>query len=110
MRRPNRIPDKKPPHFDVIFLVQSEPVIDSRRQNDQIPGQTFDPDPFVVVVPHVEIPGTGGDEPDFLVGVNVLGEEVLDLVLVVGQRRWRDFQPKDIGNKTSQNNYSRLGL
>ena len=43
---------------------QGESVVDSCGENDQIPGPALDPDPGVVVVSHVKVPGALLEEPE----------------------------------------------
>jgi len=57
-------------------------MIDARRQDDQIVLLQLDPDPVVSFTPHIEEALPIQYVPDFLVLVQVLIEEHLDLVLI----------------------------
>ena len=61
-------------------------MVDAGGQDDEVAGRALDPDPPVLLVPDVKVADALLDVADLLVGVNVLGEEALDLLLVAGQR------------------------
>ena len=60
-------------------------MVDSRRHNSQISLLQSESDPIVSLAPHVKVTGTIENISDFLVFVEMLVEEDLDLFLVVGQ-------------------------
>lgn len=73
-----------------VRLIRREPMINARGHDHQVVFLEPDPHPLVALAAHVEVASAVEDVPDLLVLVQVLGEEVLDLGLVLGQRRRRD--------------------
>jgi len=57
-------------------------VIDTGREHDHITLEALDPDPPVVGITYVEVPTPVDNEPNFLIVMDVLEVEGLDLLLV----------------------------
>ena len=81
-------------------------MVDPGGQDEQISGNALDPDPAVVLVADVEVPGARLDQPDLLVRVQMLREKALDLVLVVwqGVLRWKQNKYFKTSNEINGDN------
>lgn len=79
------------PQLTYILLISSKPMINPRWHNHQIPLLQPNPHPLVPLTPHIKVSSPIQDIPDLLILVQVLVEEILDLLLVVGQSGWGDF-------------------
>jgi hypothetical protein len=66
-------------------------MINPRRHNHQIALLQPQPNPRIVLAPHIKIPATPQDIPYLLVFVQVLVEESLDFFFVTGQEVRGDF-------------------
>lgn len=65
-------------------------MVDARGQNNHVVLVQADADPLIVLPSHVEVPLAVEDVPDFLIFVQVLGEEHLYFFFVnVAHSRWR---------------------
>lgn len=67
-------------------------MVDSGRQHQQIVFLHQNSNPMVVQISDVKVAASLQNEPDLLVGVNVLCEENFQLGLVIGQCRGGKFQ------------------
>lgn len=65
-----------------VLIIRSEPVIDSRGQNNQIILLQLDANPLVPLVPHIKVSFSIADISDFFVLMQVFIEEHLDFVFV----------------------------
>ena len=65
-----------------ILLVNREPMIDPRRQDEQIPWLGPDPHPLVLCVPDVEVSSALQDIPDLFLFMQMFLVEHGDFVLV----------------------------
>lgn len=86
IRQPNRLSHEVPLGLNIILAVQREPMVDPGRNHNHISRHDLDPHPAgVLTVAHVKVSGSVYHEPNLLVRVQMLGEEALQLVLVVRQ-------------------------
>lgn len=93
-------------YLDVVTGVESEPVVDSSRQNDEVAGFYPDPNPTVLLVSDIKVSAPFQAVADLFVPVYVLRVEVLELLLVVVhflraqiQQILRTFRRKEIGQR-----------
>lgn len=63
-------------------------MVDTGRQDDKIAGLNPDSNPTVVLVPDVEVTTSIQAVANFLIGVNVLCEEILQLRFIIGKFLW----------------------
>lgn len=107
VRQPNRLSDEEPLRPNVILKItnckshltnkppihhlniQRKPVINPARNDDHISRHHFDSDPLIVSVSNVEISRSFDDEADLFVRVQVLLEEALQFLFVVGKALFR---------------------
>ena len=70
---------EQPQHLDVVPGVKSEPVVDTRRQVDEVTLLQVKADPLVILVPDLKVSAAGSDQPDLLIFVKVFRIECLQL-------------------------------
>lgn len=63
-------------------------MVDTGRQDDKIAGLDPDSNPTVAIVPDIEVATAIQTVANFLIGMNVLCVEILQLRFVIGKFLW----------------------
>ena len=71
--------------FDKVGRVQNESMVYPSWKQDHVPFGAANSDPFVVRVSHIKVARALNNQTNLLIFVDVLGEERLKFVFVVGQ-------------------------
>lgn len=70
-----------------ILLIRREPMINARRHNHQITLFQPNPHPIITLASDIKVPSTFQNIPDLFILMQMLMEEVLHLLFVVGEGR-----------------------
>ena len=94
---PHRLSNKQPHRMDHIRLIHRETMIHTLGQRHQIPLLNKDADPFIILIPHVEIPTPAEDVTNLLRVVDVFLEKGFHFLLVAGERVGVDSDDVGVG-------------
>lgn len=88
-RRPLGLVLEQPQRMNIIALIRRKPVINPRRQDDQIILLDLDPHPVILLTADVKVTGPIEYVANLLILMQMLGEEGLDFLLVDIAHRFR---------------------